>query len=332
MGRIINRIDIDNFKSIESVTLDDCRTYNLLLGSPNVGKSNILEALSLFDVPYLLWEKRELSEMVRYQHSVNELFHDGNSSQPITVKAGEYQVTLTNVDGVKLNWTTGKKEGSKSLTLSNGKFDKKTKADNSIYPIFKRYIFNRFDRFTNSDIPFLLPVGGENIMQVIQNNASLTNEASELANRYGLQLLFDTSTREIRFQKKLGENTVFSIPFFSISDTLQRLLFYKSAIASNRNSVILLEEIEAHAYPPYISKITGSILDNDSNQYFITTHSPYVVNDFLERQDKDLAIFLIDLDKECGCTVVRRLSEAEVEEVYNDGIDLFFNSKIFLEK
>ncbi len=92
--------------------------------------------------------------------------------------------------------------------------------------------------------------------------------------------------------------------------------------------MILLEEIEAHAYPPFISKITNCIMENGSNQYFITTHSPYVLNDFLERHSEDLAIYLVDLCD--GSTIVRRLSETEMDEVYNDGIDLFFNSEIFL--
>ena len=35
------------------------------------------------------------------------------------------------------------------------------------------------------------------------------------------------------------------------------------------------------------------MLNADSNQYFITTHSPYVINEFLENK-ADVAIFLTD--------------------------------------
>ena len=70
MGRIIENIRIENFKSLKDMTLKACRSYNLLLGRPNVGKSNILEALSLFSVPYLLMEKRELNELLRFQHGI----------------------------------------------------------------------------------------------------------------------------------------------------------------------------------------------------------------------------------------------------------------------
>ena len=35
-------ITIENFKSLRSVALKDCNRINVLIGRPNVGKSNIL--------------------------------------------------------------------------------------------------------------------------------------------------------------------------------------------------------------------------------------------------------------------------------------------------
>ena len=53
MPQIIKNIHIENFKSAKNVELTDCKRINLLIGKPNVGKSNLLEALSLFCLPFL---------------------------------------------------------------------------------------------------------------------------------------------------------------------------------------------------------------------------------------------------------------------------------------
>lgn len=53
MPQIIQNIHIENFKSAKNVELTDCKRINLLIGKPNVGKSNLLEALSLFCLPFL---------------------------------------------------------------------------------------------------------------------------------------------------------------------------------------------------------------------------------------------------------------------------------------
>ena len=120
-----------------------------------------------------------------------------------------------------------------------------------------------------------------------------------------------------------------SFPYSSIADTLQRVIFFKTAIASNQNSILLFEEPEAHCFPPYIAQITQEVINAETNQFFIATHSPYVLNDFMEDEETraELAIFMADFKD--GQTVVYRLSDKELNEVYNYGIDVFFNYERF---
>ena len=126
---------------------------------------------------------------------------------------------------------------------------------------------------------------------------------------------------------------IFSIPYELVADTLQRLIFYKAAIMSNKNCVLLFEEPEAHMFPPYISKFTSDVTyDENDNQFFIATHSPFVINDFMENLKKeDYAIFAVGYNKENGETIIRKISDDEINEIYQYGIDLFFNLENYLK-
>ena len=91
----IKSVTIKNFKSAKSVTLSDCRRINVLIGRPNVGKSNILEALALFDVPYMVNSaNKSLKSLVRIENTA-DLFHNGVSASPIEVLADGNQLSVT---------------------------------------------------------------------------------------------------------------------------------------------------------------------------------------------------------------------------------------------
>ncbi|KAA6335511.1 DNA replication and repair protein RecF, partial [termite gut metagenome] len=71
---MIKDVHITNFKSIKDIYLNDCRRINLFIGKPNVGKSNILEALSLFSLPYLQYaKKKHIRQFIRVEND-SELF------------------------------------------------------------------------------------------------------------------------------------------------------------------------------------------------------------------------------------------------------------------
>ena len=50
MENFIKYVNIHNFKSIADLKLKDCRRINLFIGYPNVGKSNVLEALGIINI------------------------------------------------------------------------------------------------------------------------------------------------------------------------------------------------------------------------------------------------------------------------------------------
>jgi len=89
MNNIINHIEINNFKSIRHLELSEFRKINLFIGRPNVGESNLLEALSLFNASIFKSEIRELpskkiKEFIGFENEP-ELFFEGEIERKINV-------------------------------------------------------------------------------------------------------------------------------------------------------------------------------------------------------------------------------------------------------
>lgn len=53
------------------------------------------------------------------------------------------------------------------------------------------------------------------------------------------------------------------------------------------------------------------------------------MNEFLEDTSLDVAIHIVDYKE--GKTIVKILSDREMEEIYEYGIDLFFNTEAFFD-
>ncbi len=101
---------------------------------------------------------------------------------------------------------------------------------------------------------------------------------------------------------------------------------YNRYIKTN-HSEIFLEEPENNLFPPTQSRLVDWLLKltngNHASNLFVATHSPYMMTAFLEKELKDFRLFLEK--KEGNKSIVVTASNAEVQEIYDDGIDLFYN-------
>ena len=306
MENFIKHVNIHNFKSIADLKLEDCKRINLFIGYPNVGKSNVLEALGLFSSPFL--EKaNDIHKLVRFEYG-RELFYNATAEEfIIETNLSTIRCVAPNVEQFVSMWNWN----------SN---------------VFK-YDFRTNNQWKTNGNAQLLPPFGENIIDVLSFNQNISEVKKWIANelsKKNKELVLDKTTNSLRFQQRLNDEEVFSLPYSALADTLQRLIFYKTALASNKNSVLLFEEPEAHAFPPYISVLMQDIIEAKTNQFFMTTHSPFVINEFLEYEHlrRETSIYLFDFKN--NQTTVKRLTDEEMDEVYNYGIDLFFNIESFL--
>ena len=323
---IVKSVSIKNFKSCKSLTLSDCRRINVLIGRPNVGKSNILEALAMFAVPYMVnSSNKSLKSLVRIENPA-DLFYNGISTSPIEVLVDGMSLTIgrnTN-NGLTVSISTSSDESKYSFTSA---LTLSTKKEPVALPPILAYFFPKQFVSESSNCGFLLPPSGANLMATVANMPKLKAELAELFHAYGLKMVFDSSTQQIKAMRENGLD-MFLVPFSALADSLQRLIFYKTAIAGNNGKVICFEEPEAHTFPPYISNVVNDIISDTRNQYFITTHSPYVINSLLESAGNDLAVYVVNLD--CNETFVRRLTDNQLQQAYDNGIDLFYNLEAYL--
>ncbi|MDB5236839.1 MAG: hypothetical protein JWR44_3832 [Hymenobacter sp.] len=84
MENVINTLYIQNFKSIRSAVLHP-RRVNLIIGQPNVGKSTVLEAISLLGSFAYEQKKKFMRSFIRYEKPAH-LFHDGLMSNLVRIE------------------------------------------------------------------------------------------------------------------------------------------------------------------------------------------------------------------------------------------------------
>ena len=341
MENFINYVKINNFKSILDLELEGCKRINLFIGYPNVGKSNVLEALSLFSLPYLN-EGDNINKLIRVENA-NELFFDNrikscfvaDYNRKVELKADSFIVRTNSMNAERKYFLSAKLNITKCIEtfFPMGSSRSTFYSDNQTAHV-KKYTYSFNPSWISNDDLSLSQPHGENIVNVLSYNPDLSEVVEWVRKeflKYKLELVLDLSSNSLKVQQRLDGGKVKQLPYSSIADTLQRVIFYKTAIASNKNSVLLFEEPEAHAFPPYIGNIMQDIIKAQTNQFFIVTHSPFVVQDFLEYEHlrRETSIYLFDFKN--NQTTVKRLTDEEMDEVYEYGIDLFYNIESFLE-
>lgn len=320
----MNNIIINNYKSIEHTEITDCRKYNLFIGRPNVGKTNILEALNLFALPHFTAYGLKVNDVLRVNNA-SSLFFNGEVKHNVVIDAdgNTVEIKYTNESNVSVALNT--KTGNTNATLNNLKPKRKIEGESFV----KSYNFEQsaLGSDVTSSMNYLCPVNGANLSRVINESKDLHSEIAALVNTDGQKLVFDNSKQEYFIMRESSPSSAIILPLKSMADSLLRLIYYKTAVKSNHDSVILMEEPEAHTYPPYISATIQDVIASESNQFFISTHSPYVINEFLDN-NADVAIYVVDMND--GKTYVKRLSDEQISQVFEYGFDLFFNTESLL--
>lgn len=325
----IKELSIKNFKSIKYARFQ-CKKINLFLGQPNAGKSNILEAIGL--ISYMgNGNNNNLSDFVRFEN-LNDFYYDHLLDQPIEIDFGFGKINLSFENGMfhgvyfkvveppRINSPT-----YQTLRAFDADYTRVPSLwNNPDLSLFKFYRFVNLRKFPNSKAEFLQPPDGNNLMSIIMTNKHIKKMVKEIFGKFGYRINIRPEEGKLDVVKEL-EDVLVSFPYSLSSETLQRMVFYLTAMESNQNSVITFEEPEAHAFPYYTKYLAERIgLSERNNQYFIATHNPYLLTSILEKAPKDdIAVFIITLDN--YETKVTPLAEEKKIEILEMGSDIFFN-------
>lgn len=335
---MIKNLHISNYKSINQLDLN-CSRINVLIGEPNSGKSNILEAL---DLSYLSWmmgsnevDKKEHKDIIDLKtffrvNKVADMFHLGNLNSPISVIHPGFSI------GTNIEYKIDKEKDVNFFEFnnSNGSF---THFNNDFvpHPPFQFYASPIIPYRYKSNIQFhdvgnyihrLMPPYGNNLAKVIYHNSDMQQLIKDFAREHGFELNIDNANNNITLQLRINEGVVYSLPYEALADTYKRILFYSAAVRHTNGSVITLDEPDTHAFPPYVSYLAEEIIKQSNVQFFIATHNPYLLNTFIENTPSDqLSVFVISYDKLNRATIAKKLSDKDLSELLDYGVDIFFN-------
>lgn len=98
-------------------------------------------------------------------------------------------------------------------------------------------------------------------------------------------------------------------------------------ISTTHHCEVFLEEPEENLFPPTQQILMRSLLNfigrQKGNTLFISTHSPYILDVLLEREEYDFGLFYIH-SSDMG-SIVKTATDADVQDMYEGGVDAFFN-------
>jgi len=100
------------------------------------------------------------------------------------------------------------------------------------------------------------------------------------------------------------------------------------------HSEIFLEEPENSLFPPTQCQLVNWLIDiikQHDDLLFIATHSPYVLNQMIKLSPDGLTVFFTHISKKDFSNYsVRQLNDREIHEIYDNGVDMFFNFELYV--
>lgn len=170
------------------------------------------------------------------------------------------------------------------------------------------------------ELPFVL------YRNFITDNDKTPTALYELDGKNEREMIHSLLESHITF-KKIGN---INLPFNNDEDALEIQKIYNNLTITQRSD-IYIEEPEENLFPTTQKRLVEWMIDHSSKSTFtIATHSPYILTAFLQDNRKD--INLLFFPKAGNNTILETASEKNIQEIFDYGVDAFFNIESLSEE
>jgi hypothetical protein len=314
---MLSQVRITNFKSVRDLVFSPKRV-NVFIGEPNTGKSNLVEALAVFSEG--IYDDPDVFRDALRFRTVSDLFFDRDLSEVVRVVADGLEWSLKFESsqfslGYRLSGTN-----PVSMSVSH---DGQLQITQHPEPRTRYYRFKTLPNFYDSRPGTLRAPYGQNLVALLTTNKRLRQLVGDLFRDRGFRLVIDTEKGELIMAKDVNDQ-LYNFSYPTISETLRRIVFFMAVLETNRDAVLLLDEPEANTFPFYTTYLAERIALDETNQFFLTTHNPYVLDSIVAKTPvEDLCVFVTTM--EAYQTKLKPLSREGLSKILEYGPDAFLN-------
>lgn len=282
---MITSVSISNYGPISSLEWKNLGKVNLIIGPNQSGKTFLLK--SIYSALKTTEQYKRGKEIRSEKEILTDKLYWTFQTQPIgnLVKKGSNLLSykMISKEGDVFSYSFGT---SATKTVSNLDSSLSRKNINSVFIPAKEILSlqeiildsrNRYSEFGFEDTYFdlakaLVPTGkGRNYKEFSAARQSIISVI-------GGKLDYDENRKEWRFKDK--KNRIYEISL--TSEGIKKLSIIELLLGNHylsRDSIILIDEVEANLHPSLISRFMEIILDISKAgvQFFLTTHSYFVI-------------------------------------------------------
>lgn len=354
--RHIKEITIDKFRGIEGLTLKNLGDINLIVGDNNVGKTSILEAVQLFEMPKsiesIMWDSRNRTK--GYQRPQGNTFQSflsyfpyGDMDKKISLSISTERETFI----LELEGRLEKRIFQEQLLLN-----KDQEEDFRIDVLEEREdeCFAGWLSFNGEKTPLEIKAHGRIRLPLEEQDGlfsiRLISSMDHMYQRNITRSVVEHREEIVKLLKLFDENIIGfdliqeedhglpmelihhrslgMVPLYTFGDGLKRVLKLASGVVQAKDGIILIDEIETSIHVSVLPEVFRWFADACKKynvQVIATTHSlealAMMAKAMVEDEEQELTVYKIE--KYNHKFYGKRYSEAQMDEIVNrQGLDV----------